>query len=695
MKTIRIALLAAALTVIGGVPGLTQSGQDLLQQALVKEQADGDLRAAIAIYQRIVRDFAGDRVLAAKALMQLGRCHEKLGDAEAREARKAYERVVREFGDQTAMAAEARARLAALAASPATYKPELAVRRIWSWDADLSGSASSDGRLMAITDWSTGNIAIRNLATGEMRRLTKTGELPKSPVFGQAAKFSPDDRQVAYAWTDTGSQFSLRVIGADGSGLRTLCSESNVNVIPATWTPDGKSIVATVNRTDEAGRITSTQIATVSSESGALRTLTSSGRIGPSGISVSPDGRFLVYAQAQADGKPDIFAISLQDGREAKLVEHPAADTSPIWTPDGRRVLFVSDRTGSAGLWAQEVVDGQAFAPPELVRSETGTISPMGFTTSGVLIFGVTTRVSDVFVATFDLQAGRFLDKPVPVSQRIAAGRSLASWSPDGKHLAFLTRPPGNTITIRTIASGDERDIPFDAAAVRSLEWFADGTALVVSGLDNRRRGSVFRVDVRSGAVSSILRREDMTASKASVTSDGRSLLYLGYRRGGGSAVVIRDLQTGQERIIAESPSATGMAVSPDGKLIAVTTLADGREALAVMPVAGGARREIYQAERERSIHGAGSPIWTPDGSRLLCSVMFQDNVELLLVPVGGGEPVKMRAPMTGLTNVSFHPDGRRVAFAAGQERDDLWVMENFLPAARPTTAAAAQKIKK
>jgi len=71
MKTIRIALLAAALTVIGGVPGLTQSGQDLLQQALVKEQADGDLRAAIAIYQRIVRDFAGDRVLAAKALMQL------------------------------------------------------------------------------------------------------------------------------------------------------------------------------------------------------------------------------------------------------------------------------------------------------------------------------------------------------------------------------------------------------------------------------------------------------------------------------------------------------------------------------------------------------------------------------------------------------------------------------------------------
>ena len=83
MKTIRIALLAAALTVLGSVPGLAQSGQDLLQQALVKEQADGDLRAAITIYQRIVREFASDRTPRGRALMQLGRCHERLGEAES------------------------------------------------------------------------------------------------------------------------------------------------------------------------------------------------------------------------------------------------------------------------------------------------------------------------------------------------------------------------------------------------------------------------------------------------------------------------------------------------------------------------------------------------------------------------------------------------------------------------------------
>jgi hypothetical protein len=90
MTLIRIALVAAALAVFGGALVLTQSGQDLFQQALVKERADGDLRAAIVIYQRIVRDFSADRTLAATALVQIGRCYDRLGQADAGEARKAY-----------------------------------------------------------------------------------------------------------------------------------------------------------------------------------------------------------------------------------------------------------------------------------------------------------------------------------------------------------------------------------------------------------------------------------------------------------------------------------------------------------------------------------------------------------------------------------------------------------------------------
>ena len=96
---------------------MAQTGHDLLQQALVRERANGDLRGAIAIYERIVREFRADRPLVANALVQLGSCYERLGSTEAE---RAYQRVVREFGDQTEFAAQARTRLAGLrtAAAP-------------------------------------------------------------------------------------------------------------------------------------------------------------------------------------------------------------------------------------------------------------------------------------------------------------------------------------------------------------------------------------------------------------------------------------------------------------------------------------------------------------------------------------------------------------------------------------------------
>ena len=86
--------IAAAVTAFG-MP--VQSGHDLYQQALVKERAEGNLQEAIDLYERIVRDYPDDHGLAAKALVQMGQCYEKLGKSEAK---KAYERVIRDYADQ-------------------------------------------------------------------------------------------------------------------------------------------------------------------------------------------------------------------------------------------------------------------------------------------------------------------------------------------------------------------------------------------------------------------------------------------------------------------------------------------------------------------------------------------------------------------------------------------------------------------
>jgi Tol biopolymer transport system component len=364
-----------------------QQAEVLFESAKQKEVVEGKLQEAIQLYQRIVQEFAANRPVAAKALLRMGQCYERLGQADAR---KAYERLVREFSDQAESVAEARSRLAALAVPTATKKPELAARQVWANADDLTGSPSSDGRFMATTDWTTGDIAIRDLATGDMRKVTKTGDIMnimKTTAFGYYAKFSPDDKQIAYAWNveTVRGHFELWAVGADGTGARRRYRDEKAGVIlPYCWTPDGKSIVAMAYMTRADN---SRQIVLVSAESGAVRVLKSASQSEPqpSTLDVSPDGRFLVYDAAPKDGNGDISVMSLQDGREAKLVEHPAEDSRPIWTPDGRRVLFVSDRTGSAGLWAQEVVDGRAVGQPELVRPDTGRVSPMRFTKSGAM----------------------------------------------------------------------------------------------------------------------------------------------------------------------------------------------------------------------------------------------------------------------------------------------------------------------
>ena len=81
----------------------------LLQAGIARETVQGDLKGAIEIYDKAVKEAGANRGLAAQALMRMAECYQKLGDAEAR---KIYEQVVKNYEDQKEAAALARARLA-------------------------------------------------------------------------------------------------------------------------------------------------------------------------------------------------------------------------------------------------------------------------------------------------------------------------------------------------------------------------------------------------------------------------------------------------------------------------------------------------------------------------------------------------------------------------------------------------------
>jgi tetratricopeptide (TPR) repeat protein len=122
-----------------------QNGNDLYQQGLARETA-GDIKGAVQIFERIVRDYSSNRALSARALVQLGRWSDLLGQDQARQH---YERVIREFADQKEAVAEARSRLDALpkVSAPGT-SPARRLAVDWAnWTRRINGATlTHDGR---------------------------------------------------------------------------------------------------------------------------------------------------------------------------------------------------------------------------------------------------------------------------------------------------------------------------------------------------------------------------------------------------------------------------------------------------------------------------------------------------------------------------------------------------------------------
>src|SRR5262245_61288897 len=107
----RYSVIVGATALALTSPMGAQSGHELFQQALSKERAEGKLQEAIALYQRVVDVASADHALAGRALLQLGRCYEQLGNSEARTA---YERLIARYPEQTDLVSQAKVRLTAL-----------------------------------------------------------------------------------------------------------------------------------------------------------------------------------------------------------------------------------------------------------------------------------------------------------------------------------------------------------------------------------------------------------------------------------------------------------------------------------------------------------------------------------------------------------------------------------------------------
>ena len=673
MRTRQLPANAVALVLLAGAIVAARPQQDAAalqarqyQQALHEMDTRGDCLAAIPLFNRAAE--GPDRQLSARSLLYIGVCFETLGRDGADAT---YRRLLDRYPDQNDVAAEARKRLAALAPRPSR---NVRTERVWDSPAHVSGAPSPDGRHVSFPDADSGQLGIRDLATNQSRLITDGKD-------GYAARsvFSPDGRQLAYVWDMDKGGCDLRIVSTAGGLPRTVYHfDGGPCAHPRDWSDDGSRILALVPISLESnGR----RLALINVESGALQPLHDVlDERWPYSAQVSPDGSWVVFDAATRDDGPerDIFIVAANGGTASPLAAHPGYDWSPFWTPDGRHVLFLSDRgRGSMGAWLVRVEAGAAQGEPILVNPDMGRsmLQPLGLTRRGTLFYGLQAGTVDVYEASLTAKASG-----KPVAPRREGENISPDWSADGRFFAYVAKRGqvpddwrSNILVIRNLETSDSRELTPPLGFFIKPRWAPDGRTVLLKGALAKGPWGMHAVDPSSGeVVSSFL--TDRRFRDVLWTPDGRALVF-----DAGASVWRYDIPSGSyTEIHRHSAGVFRVALSPDGSQVAFAEVS-GKGIWTVLS-AGGSAREVFKATGAETLAVWD---WTRDGKALLVTRTADADsgkARLWVVPLLTGAAYDTGIAGASLREVRVHPDGVRIAYTVGNPTWELWTMNNFLP---------------
>ena len=206
---------------------------------------------------------------------------------------------------------------------------------------------------------------------------------------------------------------------------------------------------------------------------------------------VSPDGTRVAFAarhREQGNDNLDIWVQDLGTGTRIRLTFDEAVDVLPVWSPDGRQVLFRSNRSGSSDLY-RKTLDSGPGAETLVVASE-GRKDPTDWSPDGrSVLFNLFTPDGGVDVWQVFVDAP---ERAVPLVEG-PGNQSNARFSPDGRFIAYATTESGSRDVIIESLADRKR---WQAARGSDPHWSRDGKAVFFVG----PTGDVQQVDVEHSA---------------------------------------------------------------------------------------------------------------------------------------------------------------------------------------------------
>jgi Tol biopolymer transport system component/DNA-binding winged helix-turn-helix (wHTH) protein len=491
--------------------------------------------------------------------------------------------------------------------------------------------------------------------------------------------WSPDGRWIA-ALRDMGRELAVILIPASGGGPQSqlasvepedpagLTCRANGCYHGSTlaWSPEG-NFLFTSSRT---GRDSSLAIIRINVETGQKQPITAPRGAADLDPAVSPDGRGLAFLRTSGVANRDIWVVSLSDKAlpetaPRQLTNDGAYTQPPVWTPNGRELIFSSDRRGRHELWRVPV---SRPGTPVRLEGVGGDAFSVGISLRGQrLVYEQESNSVSLWKVSIGSNERA---QPIRVTSTIKAD-ILPHFSPDGKRIAFQSDRSGfNEIWICDANGSNAMQLTtFGKGKSGSPRWSPDGRTIV---FDSNVEGNweIWTIRPEGGRPLRLTRNpaEDFIPS----WSHRGEWIYFASRRTGRYEIWKMGADGSSETQVTNGGGLVAHE-SSDGKYLYYRDVGTdtGGAPLWRIPVGGGPATKIMDSMRGRIFTPTQRGVFFPAGP---------DSTELRYFDFASGVATTVATlDNPGCANAVISPDGR-FALCARSEHvgTNLILVENF-----------------